>query len=122
MALPDPIARRAITHTRARQHMRAFAGSGASVEFTHLSRAAGASLTASFLSQASEPGVQLANASCHTEAVLDLMKSRDVALEQVCLLDPRGEAELSPEDGERFSWFLFGVCALEISVSPFVNF
>lgn len=28
--------------------------------------------------------------------------------ERICLLDPRGEKELCPEDGERFEGFLFG--------------
>jgi ribosome biogenesis SPOUT family RNA methylase Rps3 len=27
----------------------------------------------------------------------------------VCLLDPKAEHALSPEDGDRFEWFLFGV-------------
>ena len=43
--------------------------------------------------------------------VLDLMKASDVLLDNVCLLDPKADKELSPEDGDgRFQWFLFGVC------------
>jgi ribosome biogenesis SPOUT family RNA methylase Rps3 len=48
--------------------------------------------------------------------VLDLIKDNDAAggtgkrLERVCLLDPKAEQELSPEDGDgRFEYFLFGV-------------
>jgi ribosome biogenesis SPOUT family RNA methylase Rps3 len=38
------------------------------------------------------------------------MKQYNVDLERVCLLDPRAEREISPEDGDgRFEWFLFGV-------------
>jgi hypothetical protein len=38
------------------------------------------------------------------------MKEHNIPLERVCLLDPRAEQEISPEDGDgRFSWFLFGV-------------
>ena len=43
--------------------------------------------------------------------VLDLMKASGVLLDKVCLLDPKAEKALSPEDGDgRFQWFLFGVC------------
>ena len=38
------------------------------------------------------------------------MKQAGVSLDKVCLLDPKAEKELSPEDGDgRFEWFLFGV-------------
>ncbi|KAI0318209.1 DUF431-domain-containing protein [Amylostereum chailletii] len=86
-------------------HMRAFAGPDSTVEFTHLSRTSGASLASSFHG-ASESS--LAAAHCHQIGVLDLMKEKGVSLDAVCLLDPKAEAELAPEDGERFSWFLFG--------------
>ncbi|CAE6452235.1 unnamed protein product [Rhizoctonia solani] len=36
------------------------------------------------------------------------MKQHGIDLNQVCLLDPKAEKELSPSDGEEFSWFLFG--------------
>jgi len=37
------------------------------------------------------------------------MVERGVPIEKVCLLDPKAEKELSPEDGDgRFEWFLFG--------------
>jgi ribosome biogenesis SPOUT family RNA methylase Rps3 len=86
--------------------MRAFAGPGAAVEFTHMSPAAAASLSAGFAA-AADP--RLAAARCHAGGVLELLAARGVPHEAVCLLDPRASAELAPEDGARFSWFLFGV-------------
>ena len=38
------------------------------------------------------------------------MEASGVELDKVCLLDPKAETALSPEDGDgRFEWFLFGV-------------
>jgi ribosome biogenesis SPOUT family RNA methylase Rps3 len=38
------------------------------------------------------------------------MEASGIELDKVCLLDPKAEAALSPEDGDgRFEWFLFGV-------------
>ncbi|EFP88980.1 uncharacterized protein PGTG_15183 [Puccinia graminis f. sp. tritici CRL 75-36-700-3] len=45
---------------------------------------------------------------CTRLSILDLMKRLDVGLEEVCLLDPKAEQELKPEDGGKFRWFLFG--------------
>ena len=86
--------------------MRSFAGPGSSVEFTHLSKAAGASLTQTF---SARKDADLSDAECHTEGVLDLMKARGIPLDKVCLLDPKAPKELAPDDGEEFEWFLFGV-------------
>ena len=94
--------------------MRAFAGPGSSVEFTHLSKAAGASLTQTF---SARNDADLSDAECHTEGVLDLMKERGVSLEKVCLLDPKAPEELAPEDGEKFEWFLFGVSGTFVFLS-----
>ena len=59
----------------------------------------------------SEPHA-FANASAHREGVLELMKQNNIPLERVCLLDPKAEKELSPEDGNgTFDYFLFGVSA-----------
>lgn len=41
--------------------------------------------------------------------VLEAMKHHNVPLNKVCLLDPKAENILAPEDGDEFSWFLFGV-------------
>jgi ribosome biogenesis SPOUT family RNA methylase Rps3 len=89
--------------------MRTLAGAGSAVEFTHLSRAAGTSLANTFTANDHSGQHELAEGRCHQIGVLELMKERGVKLEEVCLLDPKSEAELAPEDGEKFSWYLFGV-------------
>ncbi|CAO3637351.1 unnamed protein product [Cunninghamella blakesleeana] len=48
---------------------------------------------------------ELKQAHCHTEDVLHLP---GVDPKKVCLLDPAGTSELSPEDGDKFDYFLFG--------------
>ncbi|KAJ7030641.1 SAM-dependent RNA methyltransferase [Mycena alexandri] len=89
-------------------HMRMLAGSDAKIHFTHLSKASRDSLSAVFV-----PKAGLAEANCHQVGVLDLIRQQlggDAdALQKVCLLDPKAELPLSPEDGDgRFEWFLFG--------------
>jgi len=85
--------------------MRTLAGPGSEVHFTHLSQACGDSLLKSF-NQASAEN-QAAGVFCHTKGVLDLIKDVGVSLDQVCLLDPKAEHELSPDNA--FTNFLFGV-------------
>ncbi|KAE9405581.1 DUF431-domain-containing protein [Gymnopus androsaceus JB14] len=71
--------------------------------FTHLSKSSSESLTTKFTNQLASDGQ--AGAFCHESERLG------GSLDKVCLLDPKAEKELSPEDGEgRFEWFLFGVC------------
>ena len=41
--------------------------------------------------------------------ILEYMKIQGIAMERVCLLDPKGSKELLPEDAGEFDWFLFGV-------------
>jgi ribosome biogenesis SPOUT family RNA methylase Rps3 len=48
---------------------------------------------------------ELKAAHCHSEDVLHIP---GIKLEDVCLLDPAGKQELSPEDGDKFKYFLFG--------------
>lgn len=43
-----------------------------------------------------------------TSSVGELMAAQGIPLERVCLLDPKAEQEISPEDSELFDWFLFG--------------
>ncbi|KAF5371167.1 hypothetical protein D9758_004126 [Tetrapyrgos nigripes] len=89
-------------------HMRTLAGQGSHVHFTHLSSSSSESLKVKFANM--PEGENLSEASCHQAGVLDLIKERlGGSLEKVCLLDPKAEKELSPEDGDgRFEWFLFG--------------
>lgn len=87
--------------------MRTLAGLDAHVQFTHLSKP-----SCKFLTEAFQPStnLSLAKASFHTDGVLELMKKCGTSLERVCLLDPKADKELSPEDGDGlFDWFLFGV-------------
>ncbi|KAJ7291451.1 SAM-dependent RNA methyltransferase [Mycena rebaudengoi] len=68
--------------------MRILAGPNAQIHFTHLP-----------------------SASREAFLVLDLINERihgAPVLDKVCLLDPKAEHALSPEDGDRFEWFLFG--------------
>ena len=88
--------------------MRTLAGPGARVHFTNLSKTSVESLTSVF-ERDSNSGA-LATASCHTQGVLEFIRTQGSALGRVCLLDPKAEAPLAPEDGDgRFDWFLFGV-------------
>lgn len=42
------------------------------------------------------------------QSVDDLVSSAKIPKERVCLLDPRGESDLAPEDGDKFDVFVFG--------------
>jgi len=98
-------------------HMRTLAGRDAHVHFTHLSKMSCQSLAATFqtsttVAQSSSSHLDLAEVSCYEYGVLDLIKDNTGTgkeLEKVCLLDPKAEQELAPEDGDgRFEYFLFG--------------
>ncbi|KAK4056742.1 hypothetical protein OIO90_002294 [Microbotryomycetes sp. JL221] len=43
-----------------------------------------------------------------TASVIQLMKQHSIDLNRVCLLDPKAEKELEPQDAKEFDWFLFG--------------
>jgi len=91
--------------------MRTLAGPDAEVHFTHLSKSSSDSLTSTFIDDYSR-NPSLSRFFCHQAGVLDLMKNNGISIDHVCLLDPKSEHELSPEDGDgRFEWFLFGVRA-----------
>nr|VWO96059.1 HEME_HALOPEROXIDASE domain-containing protein [Ganoderma boninense] len=90
-------------------HMRTLAGAGATVHFTHLSEGSAGTLSSLFAVGADTAQAGAA-AYAHVKTVLELMEDKGVPLEKVCLLDPKAEKELAPEDGDgRFEWFLFGV-------------
>lgn len=87
--------------------MKILAGPGSEVDFTHLSKSSCETLGNLFQSSTSE---RSAEAFAHPEGVMDFMNHKGVPLNKVCLLDPKAEKPLSPEDGDgRFEWFLFGV-------------
>ena len=90
--------------------MRMLASPGSEVHFTHLSQASCNALFKSFgESSASARNPDIADVFCTTEGVLDLIRTIGVSQNQVCLLDPKAERELSPDD--RYTHFLFGVGA-----------
>src|SRR6266478_6370541 len=97
--------------------MRTLAGPDASLAFTNLSSATSASLSATFNSITSDstpPAPAHAQVECHEQGVLALMKSCDIPLERVCLLDPKASLALTPSDGDagsetRFPWARFGL-------------
>lgn len=55
---------------------------------------------------ATEPALQ--SIVTTTKTVEQLLLEASISKSQVCLLDPKGEKDLSPEDGDRFSIFVFG--------------
>ncbi|CAE6452589.1 unnamed protein product [Rhizoctonia solani] len=85
------------------RQMIAIAGATSSVLFTHLS-----SSSRTALNSALESVPNSSKFEVHSLGILDVMKQHGVDLNQVCLLDPKAEKELSPSDGDNFSWFLFG--------------
>jgi len=89
------------------KHMRMLAGPGSEVHFTHLSQRCGRALLKSFSeSSAGASADDIADVFCTTQGVVDLTKAIGVPLDQVCLLDPKAERELSPDD--TYTNFLFG--------------
>ncbi|KAG8851660.1 hypothetical protein FRB96_009156 [Tulasnella sp. 330] len=91
--------------------MTTLAGSGNTVRFTHLSLSSCAALQALWVSNKDDATQSNSGASVKTttSGILGVMKQENVSLSSVCLLDPKAELPLTPEDGDgRFKWFLFG--------------
>lgn len=95
--------------------MKMLADTSARVLFTHLSQRSCASLQEK-LASLSGPA---ASSQVYTQSVLELLKNQDVPLSNVCLLDPKAERALEPEDGLEFEWFLFGARQFAIFFSFF---
>lgn len=72
------------------------------VIFSSLSSASVASLGPLLEKKGAEPGSYRAE----TKSVRELMADEGIELSKVCLLDPKAEKEISPEDAEEFEWFL----------------
>ncbi|TFK28312.1 DUF431-domain-containing protein [Coprinopsis marcescibilis] len=91
-------------------HMRILAGPQAQVHFTSLSETSTNFLNKSVSVSGQEVDGSKAKAQFHREGILQLIEKSGVPLERVCLLDPRAEKALTPEDGAEgaFEWFLFG--------------
>ncbi|KAK4702287.1 hypothetical protein P7C70_g3934, partial [Phenoliferia sp. Uapishka_3] len=78
--------------------------SGSRVIFSSLSPTS----TTSLSDLLTKKGANSKDFKVDSRAVLELMKDEGVDIRRVCLLDPRAEKEIAPEDGEEFDWFLFG--------------
>ncbi|KWU47236.1 DUF431-domain-containing protein [Rhodotorula sp. JG-1b] len=74
------------------------------VIFSSLSPASVKSLSEQLIARGASPDAFRAE----TKSVTELMKEENVALDKVCLLDPRATGEIAPQDGKEFDWFLFG--------------
>ncbi|CAE6419716.1 unnamed protein product [Rhizoctonia solani] len=94
------------------RQMIAVAGPTSSVLFTHLSSSSRTTLNSALASVQDSSKFEVHSLGIldvmKQHGILDVMKQHGVDLSQVCLLDPKAEKELSPSDGENFSWFLFG--------------
>jgi len=86
------------------KHMRKLAGLSSEVHFTHLSQACSNSLLKAF--GATSTTAAIADVFCTTQGILDLIRAIGVSPDQVCLLDPKADHELSPHD--TYTHFLFG--------------
>jgi ribosome biogenesis SPOUT family RNA methylase Rps3 len=60
------------------------------------------------LSGLPKPVSELAEVEQSPSSVDDLVSNAGIPKERVCLLDPRGESDLAPEDGDKFDVFVFG--------------
>jgi ribosome biogenesis SPOUT family RNA methylase Rps3 len=60
------------------------------------------------LSGLPKPVSELAEVEQSPASVDDLVSNAGIPKERVCLLDPRGESDLAPEDGDKFDVFVFG--------------
>jgi len=61
-----------------------------------------------------------ASYQAHTQSVLELLERRNVPITRVCLLDPKAETVLAPEDSKSFEYFLFGVRSISDETSGFL--
>ncbi|KAG1765701.1 SAM-dependent RNA methyltransferase [Suillus occidentalis] len=85
-------------------HMITLAGINGRVEFTHLSQNSCSSLN-DRLASINEPA---ASYRVHTRSVMELLEQNNIPITRVCLLDPKAQTVLAPEDGKIFDHFLFG--------------
>lgn len=89
------------------------AGINGRVEFTHLSHNSSSSLDAR-LASINEPS---ASYRVHTQSVMELLEQNNIPITRVCLLDPKAQTVLAPEDGKIFDHFLFGVRSVSAETS-----
>lgn len=90
-----------------------FRTEASSVLFSSLAKSSVSTLRSSLDALASSASSQ-APYQASDKSVLELMQERGVALERVCLLDPKGPQELAPADGDSFDWFLCVISHLRL--------
>lgn len=45
---------------------------------------------------------------CYKEGIMEILQREGISKDKVCLLDPKAEEEIKPEDLDNFSHFVFG--------------
>lgn len=80
------------------RHMLTLVGPGSTVHFTSLSSASVESLRKALHQDAGSVAVERANFELHTASITTLAKQRGIAMEQICLLDPRAPLCLHASD------------------------
>ncbi|KAG1778823.1 hypothetical protein EV702DRAFT_1092224 [Suillus placidus] len=98
-------------------HMIMLAGINGRVEFTHLSHNSSSLLDARLAPINESP----ASYQVHTQSVMELLEQNNIPITRVCLLDPKAQTVLAPEDGEIFDHFLFGVRSVSAETSCSLN-
>jgi len=92
--------------------MRTLAGPSSQVLFTALPKSLVDSLSSSLKSISNPKPVnelQAASFTVSPNGIMGLLEMQNVSVDKVCLLDPKAEKSLSPEDGNgQFTHFLFG--------------
>jgi len=78
------------------------------LEYSTIAKECAASKSQFILSGLPKPVPELAQVEQSPQSVDDLVSSANIPKERVCLLDPRGESDLAPEDGDKFDVFVFG--------------
>jgi ribosome biogenesis SPOUT family RNA methylase Rps3 len=93
-------------------HMLTLTAPNSSVHFTSLSQSSIPPLEEYLASKASGSSSTSTstnvNAGAHPEPILTFLEQQNIPASRVCLLDPRAEKVLAPEDGENFDVFLYG--------------
>ena len=95
-------------HTFIVEHMDPELESWQVLEYSTIAKECAASNSQFILSGLPKAVPELAQVEQSPQSVDDLVSSANIPKERVCLLDPRGESDLAPEDGDKFDVFVFG--------------
>lgn len=88
-------------------HMLTLTAPHSSVHFTSLSSSSIPPLE-EYLASKQASSSTGGKAGAHSEPILTFLEQNGIPASRVCLLDPRAEKVLAPEDGETFDVFLYG--------------